>query len=348
MNYLILGAGAIGSYLGGSLLDCGFDVSFLEKEEYADTLTNHGITVKLLNRRIHHSPVRVFSNPAEAFKTPADIVVFAIKSFDTEEAAKGLSNFRDSIRHVLCLQNGVENEPILEKYFGKEKVIGGSVTSAIGRLSAGDVVLEKLRGIAIEDQGDVTNQIAIDFNLAGLNAHVYPRRMDLKWSKMLSNLLVNSTCAILDMTPHEVLKSNELFHMEMRLFKEAIAVMEKQGIKPINLPKVPMLTLATMVRWLPEYILRPLLHKPLGGGRGLKMPSLHIDLHHGRRDSEVVVLNGAVSRFGRLCHVSTPVNDTLTEVLVQLVEHPELQMTYSKNPSKLMEEIHRRENHDAG
>jgi len=343
MKYLFIGAGAIGSYLGGSLLDAGCDVCFLEKPEYATSLAERGISVKLLNRRIHLSPVRVFSSPEDAFRTPVDVVVFAIKSFDTEEAAREISGYSDSISHVLCLQNGVENEPILEKYFGKDKVIGGSVTSSIGRLSAGDVVLEKQRGIGMEDAGEVTRRIAHDFNQAGLNARIFPRRLDLKWSKMLSNLLVNSTCAILDMTPHDVLRSKDLFHVEMRLFIEALDVMRAQGIRPINLPRVPMQTLAWIVRLLPEVLLQPLLYKPLGGGRGGKMPSLHIDLHHGRRDSEVVVLNGAVTRFGHANQIPTPVNEALTATMLTLVASPEMQEKFSHNPGALLDAIREKE-----
>jgi 2-dehydropantoate 2-reductase len=167
--------------------------------------------------------------------------------------------------------------------------------------------------------------------------------MDLKWSKMLSNLLVNSTCAILDMTPQEVLRSKDLFHIEMRLFKEALDVMKEQGISPINLPRVPMQTLAWIVRLLPEEILQPLLYKPLGGGRGGKMPSLHIDLHHGRKDSEVVVLNGAVSRFGHANHVQTPVNEALTETLLMLASSPELQEKFSHNPIALIDAIRKKD-----
>jgi len=104
-----------------------------------------------------------------------------------------------------------------------------------------------------------------------------------------------------------------------------------------------MQTLAWIVRLLPEVLLQPLLYKPLGGGRGGKMPSLHIDLHHGRRDSEVVVLNGAVTRFGHANQIPTPVNEALTATMLTLVASPEMQEKFSHNPGALLDAIREKE-----
>ena len=343
MKYLIIGAGAIGSYLGGSLLSAGKVVSFLEKPEYASSLNQNGITIKSPDHKIHHAPVSVFSTADSAFYEPVDIVIFAIKSFDTKEAAEELSPLREKIKAVLCLQNGVENESILERYFGADKVIGGSVTSAIGRVSAGDVILEKLRGIGIEKKSNFSDEMLADFNQAGLNAKFFPHRLDMKWSKMLSNLLLNASCAILDMTPAEIMNSKEIFHLEMEQFREAVRVMDKLGIKVTNLPGVPMKTLSMLIKYVPEDILQKVLFKPLGGGRGAKMPSLHIDLHQGKSQSEVIFLNGAVSRFGKQVQVPTPVNDTYSETLTILVEHTDLRTEFSRNIQAVLSRISEKE-----
>ncbi len=264
MKYLMIGAGAIGTYLGGSLLSAGKEVAFLEKPEYADSLVKNGVTIHIGDQVIHHAPVMVFSDVKDAFRDEVDVVIFVIKSFDTEEAAAELAPFGSRIKRVLCLQNGVENEIILEKTFGKEKVIGGSVTSAIARIAAGDVRLEKLRGIGIENRDGLTEDIVRDFNDAGLNAIAYPHRMDLKWSKMLSNLLLNASCAILDMTPLEVIQSREVFHLELLQFREAVRVMRKLGIKPTNIPRVPIKTLSLVIHLLPEMLLAKSLAKTAG------------------------------------------------------------------------------------
>ena len=343
MKYLMIGAGAIGTYLGGSLLSAGKDVAFLEKPEYADSLIQNGVTIHIGDQVIHHAPVTVFSDVKNAFQEEVDVVIFVIKSFDTEDAARDLAPYGDRIKRILCLQNGVENEIVLEKTFGKDKVIGGSVTSSIGRIAAGNVRLEKLRGIGIENRDGLAEDIVRDFNDAGLNAIAYPHRLDLKWSKMLSNLLLNASCAILDMTPLEVIKSREVFHLELRQFKEAVRVMRKLGIKPTNIPRVPIKTLSLVIHVLPDILLQKVLFKPLGGGRGAKMPSLHIDFHQGKTQSEVIFLNGAVSRIGKSVGVPTPVSDAYMEVLSHLVIHPEQMAEYAHNVKALVSAVREKE-----
>ena len=90
----------------------------------------------------------------------------------------------------------------------------------------------------------------------------------MKWSKMLSNLLGNATCAILDMTPAEVFSDPDLFHLETRQIKEALAVMHANGWHAVNLPETPMGLLTFILASFPESINRYLLRQPLGGGRG--------------------------------------------------------------------------------
>ena len=141
---------------------------------------------------------------------------------------------------VLCLQNGVENEKKIAGFIGEDKVIGGSVTSAIERLDSGQATLEKKRGIGITNSHTLSRSIVNEFNAAGLNAKLFPNLMDLKWSKMLSNLLGNATSAILNMTPAEVFGSPEVYKIEYLEMMEAVNVMENWVFIVVNLPGVPM------------------------------------------------------------------------------------------------------------
>ena len=78
-----------------------------------------------------------------------------MKSFDTPAAITEIAPFEDEFGSILCLQNGVENETSIENALGKDKVIAGSVTSAVGRLDIGRVVLERFRGIGIENRSEL-------------------------------------------------------------------------------------------------------------------------------------------------------------------------------------------------
>jgi ketopantoate reductase len=80
-------------------------------------------------------------------------------------------------------------------------------------------------------------------------------------------------------------------------------------------------------------------------GRGTKMPSLHIDLAAGRNTSEVNVLNGAIVKAGQDINIATPINQTLTEILVGLVAGQVDRDTYRHQPEKLLKEIRKRTSH---
>ena len=130
---------------------------------------------------------------------------------------------------VLCLQNGVDNEPAIAAVLGAEKVIYGTVTSAIGRKGVGNIVLDKLRGVGIGAGNPLSERLVKVFDQAGLNARLFPKPADMKWSKMLTNLLANPASAILDMTAAEVFADPGLYGLEIAELRECLAVMKAQG-----------------------------------------------------------------------------------------------------------------------
>jgi 2-dehydropantoate 2-reductase len=344
LNILSFGAGAIGTYVGGSLALANHQVVFVERPEVVDELRQRGLRLDLSLDRRRRSKERFVLGPSafvavpgleQAFEYgPFDVALFALKSYDTAAALEGLLPFAEKMPPVLCLQNGVENEPAIEAALGADKVIPGTVTSSIGRRSAGDIVLEKLRGIGIAAGHPLAERLAAAFNEAYLNARLFPRAADMKWSKMLTNLLGNATSAILDLPPVRVFSHPGLYRLEMMQLREALAVMSAQGIEVVDLPGTPVRMLARLTSW--PYILRPLAAAILGGGRGRKMPSLHIDLHAGRAKSEVNWLNGAVVRAGEKTGVATPVNRVLNETLLALTRGEMSLETYRGNPQALL------------
>ncbi len=228
---------------------------------------------------------------------PFDAGVFALKSFDTRAAGEALQSYLQSenlhprpVPPILCLQNGVENKSTLRQLLGEDKVIAGTVTSAIGRQAVGQVRLERLRGIGVADEHEIAPRLVAAMAAAGLNARLYPRAAAMKWSKLLTNLIANASAAILDMTPAEIFAHRGLFDMEIAQLREALAVMGAQQIPVVDLPGTPTRALAMAVKRLPAGVARPILRRAIGRGRGGKMPSFHIDLHSGRGKSEVELL----------------------------------------------------------
>ena len=376
LSVLTFGAGAIGTYIGGSLALAGHRVVFIEQPAVAAELRERGLRLDLTiidERRKTNEPFVVrpssfacIDSLAEALKLgPFDAAIFALKSFDTAPALEGMKPYAEKLPPVLCLQNGVDNESAIAAALGADKVIYGTVTSSIGRRAAGDIVLERLRGVGVAcpacaslpwrpGQGaapswpgrdragtgepsrkELSERLIAALDGAYLNARLYPRAADMKWSKMLTNLLGNATAAILDMTTAEVYANPALYWLERQMLREALDVMAAQGIHAVDLPKTPVRALALAAR-LPASIARSLMVKAVGGGRGGKMPSFHIDLHSGRGKSEVDYLNGAVVRDGEKYGVPTPVNRVLNNTLLALTRG-EIPLTeFSRQPEKLL------------
>lgn len=344
LRILSFGAGAIGTYIGGSLALAGHQVAFVERPAVAASLREHGLQLDLsrdprrgATGRFHLSPqqVAIYDDLSLALDAPPyDVALFALKSYDTRPALKNMGDLTQKMPPVLCLQNGVDNEATLTEFLGAERVLYGTVTSAIGRHAAGNIVLEKLRGMGVAAGHPLSAALVAALDEAGLNARLYPRAADMKWSKMLTNLTGNATSAILDMPPAEIFAHPGLYRLEMAQLRECLAVMKAQGIHVVDLPGTPVRALAWAAH-LPAIFRRPVA-RVLGGGRGGKMPSFHIDLHGGRSKSEVSYLNGAVVRYGDQSGVPTPVNRFLTDTLLALTESRLPLDTYAHQPEKFL------------
>ncbi len=348
LNILVFGAGAIGAYIGGALALSGNRVVFIEQPRAVSELQERGLVLDLTVDRgrwtmdnsssavYRPSSVEFVSSLEESLaRGPFDVAIFALKSFDTAAALEGMKPFAGQLPPLLCLSNGVDNEPALEAVLGADKVIAGTVTSSVGRRAVGDIVLERKRGVGLVSAHPLSDRLSAALTEAGLNAQTFSRPADMKWSKMLTNLPANATAAILNMTAAEVFAHPGLFRLEMGMLREALAVMRALDVRVVDLPGVPVRALALGTK-LPEFIARPLMKKAVGGGRGGKMPSFHIDLHSGRGRSEVEWLNGAVVRYGKKVGVPTPINQVLTETLLTLTRG-ELPLTeFSRQPEKLL------------
>lgn len=343
LRVLAFGAGAIGTYIGGSLELKGHTVVFLERPQAADLLRQRGLRLNIMGREETIPSPRLAHSMEEALaQGPYDVGIFALKAFDTPSALADIRPWRQDMPPILCLQNGVENEERIAEALGKGKVIPGSVTSAIGRRAVGDIVLERRRGVGLAAGHPLSPSLAQALDEAGLNARLYPRAADMKWSKMLTNLLANATSAILGMTPGEVFAHPGLYRLEIAQLQEALAVMDAQDLRVVDLPATPVRLLAFAVRFLPPGLSRPFLVRAVGHGRGAKMPSFYLDLHSGIRQSEVDYLNGAVVRFGAQLGIPTPVNSLLNETLLSLTRGEIPLDAFARQPERLLNLLIRR------
>lgn len=316
MQVLCYGAGAVGSLLGGRLALAGARVTLLARRSHVAAVRTWGLALEGPDGRSRCSVDSI--TDLDDLRDPPDLVVLAVKAYDTPAALADLRPLLSGSRAcLLTIQNGVGTEELAAEEVGRDRTLAGSLTLSVSLPRPG-VVRQHTSGggLALAPVGAAAPlaEVAGLFHRAGLRTAVYQDYRSVKWSKLLLNLVANASCAILDLPPARVVADPRLFRVEQAAFREARAVMRALGIRPVGLPGYPVPLLAALMA-APPWVARPLLAPRVGQGRGEKMPSLWHDLERGRSRSEVEVLNGAVIREGHRLGVAVPVNRRLTQLV---------------------------------
>jgi len=338
-RFLIFGAGAIGTYLGASLALKGHDVVFLEREADLQYLRNQGLRMVIDGKEYTCTSPTYIGNLNEIQDQTFDAAILALKTYHLDTLVPDLIRLQEHLPPLLCLQNGVESEKQLIGALGEELVIPGTVTTAVDRLNKGNVIVSRFRGMGIAGNHPLAKKLVPVFQQAGLNCKYYLLAENMKWSKLITNLLGNASSAILNLPPGKIYQNQALYQMERDQIREVLQVMRSLKIKPVNLPGVPVKLLALLMGSLPGWLSQPLLSKIIGSGRGNKMPSFHIDLYSGKGKSEVDQLNGAVIRAGKKLHIPTPVNEFLTNVLFSLINGEAELDDYAQQPELFLDRL---------
>ena len=119
----IYGAGGVGGYFGARLAQAGAEVHFLARGAHLQVLREHGLRVRSVNGDFQVQ-VQATDDPADI--GPCDVVLFCVKTFDTDAAAARLGPLLGDGTAVVSLQNGVENEEKLARAVGDDHVMGGA------------------------------------------------------------------------------------------------------------------------------------------------------------------------------------------------------------------------------
>jgi len=123
MRILVVGAGAVGGYFGGRLMQAGRDVTFLVRPRRAAELAKHGLTIRSRRGDFHrHSPPIVLQ---EGLADPFDLVLLSCKAYDLEGAMASFAKAVGPTTAILPLLNGMRHLDQLGERFGADRVLGG-------------------------------------------------------------------------------------------------------------------------------------------------------------------------------------------------------------------------------
>jgi len=330
MRILVVGAGAVGGYVGAKLALAGHAVTFVGRQPLADAVAARGLRLIEPDGESVVKDCRVVMSVAQAFASSErfDLALFAVKTYDTQSAIDELRPHVGHISRCLSLQNGVSSETLLSDAFGSAKVVAGTILNPVSIREPGVVALDKRKGgIGLSESGrqrvdDLLLQLADQLRQAGFVVRAYVDARAMKWSKLLLNLIGNASSAILDMDTMQLFADKRVFTIEIAALREAIRVAHALGIRFVGLPGYPVPLLVAAVRVLPMPLLQRVMIPLVAKGRGRKMPSLHAALSSGQRRSprsEIDELNGAVVRAGARLNIPTPANALLVETYNDLL-----------------------------
>ncbi|MFP4497079.1 MAG: ketopantoate reductase family protein [Vulcanimicrobiota bacterium] len=335
MNILIIGSGAIGTFVGGVLTRAGNQVTFYDLPEVVEEIKTRGIIIEGLGNKITLKNPPAISDLAN--NAEFDLVIIAVKAYCTRAVVEILKP--DMARYFLSVQNGIGNEEKIAAKVGGEKVIAGSITYPVAYPEPGYVKIENSKagiGFAPFKKGIDISEVTSIFKEAKVNILYTENYQSLKWSKLLLNLVCNATCAILDMTPAEIFSDIRLVEIEKKQIVEAVDVMTALKLPVIDLPGYPTRLMAFVYKYFPTILLQLVLRNKIAKGRGNKKPSLLLALEKEASWTEVKYLNGAVYLNGYDHALTTRVNKIIYETLKDITKKNIPWEDYKKNPEAFL------------
>ena len=339
----MVGAGAIGLLVGGRLLRAHHEVTLVVRPSMERQLRETGLRLTDGAEYTIQSPRLAASVATAAAMGEYDWIALTIKAYDVPGAVAEIRAAFSAPPPVATFQNGFGSEEAAAAALASDRIVAVTVTIPVSVPGPGAIEARKKGGFGVaafapaaqDDAGLVFGTL----RSTGSAIELYDDYLAMKWSKLLTNMMGNAASAILDMPPEEIYADPHLFQMELAALREAIAVMQAWGIPSVDLPGLRVTLLTWAVPTAPSSVLRRVLTRMIAGGRGGKMPSLHIDLAGGKGQSEVEYLNGAVVDWGERKGIATPVNRALTQTLLGLTDGSLDWATFRRQPAALLRRV---------
>jgi 2-dehydropantoate 2-reductase len=298
----VVGAGAVGGYFGGMLARAGAPVVMIGRPAFVDAVRKNGLVLDTLQFK---ETVRVeVSTELEAARG-AEIILFCVKTTDTDSTARALAPLLPSSATVVSLQNGVDNAE-------KIRAAGIDALSAVVYVAAsvpepGRVKHVGRGDLVIGPRDARSENFAALFARAGVACRISDNIDGELWTKLIWNCALNAISALGRAKYGLIAESEDARKVVESVVNEVLAVASAAGIQ---LPGVetPQAGLAGALKIAAQ----------MSGA----ISSTGQDLMRGKR-TEIDSLNGYISRRGAELGVPTPVNHALC-ALVKLAEESEL------------------------
>jgi 2-dehydropantoate 2-reductase len=281
----VMGAGAVGCYYGGMLARAGREVTLIARPQHVEAIRRAGLRLetKSFDERVHLQA----STEPQALRG-AELVLFCVKSQDTETAGAALAPYLSRDAVIISLQNGVDNPERLAAVLGRD-VIPGVVYVAVEMASAGHVRHHGRSELAI-GRAAASEAIAAAFRAAGVPLEIADNVIGVLWAKLIVNCAYNALSAITQLPYGRLVEGAGIPAVMRDIVEECLAVARASGIQVVgDMHKATERIAQTMPG---------------------QYSSTAQDLARGKK-TEIDYLNGIVVRKGEALGVPTPVNRVL-------------------------------------
>ncbi len=312
MKIVFFGAGAIGQSVGGWIAPHHDNLYFLDRGDVAGNLKEKGITLFEQNKKDEkvHVAVQVIDDIGEA--KDADVIVLGVKNFSLDAVAKTV---RDSVGDgpiIIAMQNGVENQKILPKYFSKVIycVIGYNAwidgPGVVGYQKKGPLVF----GTRNNELMDEMKEIAAVFN-RGVETVVVDHLQDAAHSKVIINL-TNSLTTLIGHGFRPVSDEGLFQRLLTNLLYEGTKIAKAAGYRECKIGGMPPWLIMKLGATLPRFLTRGMFRK---NAKKMVMSSMAQDIiQRGGRDSELETINGYMVGLAEKHNVDAPYNRAVYEL----------------------------------
>lgn len=300
-----MGAGAVGSFYGAMLARAGQRVVMIGRRPHVEAIQRDGLKLDMAGQV---ETLRAEASAELAAVQGADLVLFCVKSTDTDKVASELAPLLERHAVVLSLQNGVENAATIARH-ARQTVVPAVVYVAtamagpgiVKHFGRGDLVIGALNADARHDAtvSAVLRDLVPLFGAAGVKVTISNDVMAELWSKLMVNCAYNAISALAQAPYARLAAQPEVRDIQRAIVREVVALAQAEGI---GLHLEP--SLQAMER--------------IAIAMPAQLSSTAQDMAR-RKPSEIDHLNGFIARRGCELGVAVPINQTLT-ALVKLVE----------------------------
>jgi 2-dehydropantoate 2-reductase len=235
MRILVVGAGAIGGYFGGRMLQGGCDITFLVRPRRAAELTSAGLVIKSPNGDV------TLPNPptvqADALKDKFDVVLLSCKAFDLDDAIRSFAPAVGDKTAIIPLLNGMKHLDVLDQKFGHERVLGGLCAIAVTLNEKREVVqLQPMQSLTFGERdskiSDRVRAIADTFAKGSCGTSASEHIVQDMWEKWVFLASLAASTSLMRTSVGNILAAPDGKDFLLGMLDECSAVATAEGYPP--------------------------------------------------------------------------------------------------------------------